>query len=147
MLSCTLILTHLFYHLLSLLLKKNFIAPFYGWSSTTSRLEPLRGGSLLFTTKSPEIPGSTQYLGLLVFSGHVEISLFFFENFKGCGLDSDVGNGCDVCSSLRVCVVVVIRDWGVTIFLGLRWFSLNIFVPIFSSSAILGTARVMCEGF
>ena len=31
------------------LLKKNFImAPFHGWGSTASRLEPLRGGSLLF---------------------------------------------------------------------------------------------------
>ena len=29
----------------------NFMAPFYGWASTASRLEPLRGGSLLFTTK------------------------------------------------------------------------------------------------
>ena len=38
--------------------KKNFMAPFYGWGSTASRLEPLRGGSLLFTTKSPEIPGT-----------------------------------------------------------------------------------------
>ena len=35
--------------------KTNFIAPFYGWGSTASRLEPLRGGSLLFTTKFPEI--------------------------------------------------------------------------------------------
>ena len=26
------------------------MAPFYGWGSTASRLEPLRGGSLLFTT-------------------------------------------------------------------------------------------------
>ena len=26
--------------------------------STASRLEPLRGGSLLFTTKFPEIPGT-----------------------------------------------------------------------------------------
>ena len=26
------------------LIKKNFIAPFYGWGSTASRLEPLRGG-------------------------------------------------------------------------------------------------------
>ena len=34
------------------------MAPFYGWGSTVSRLEPLRGGSLLFTTKSPEIPGT-----------------------------------------------------------------------------------------
>ena len=28
------------------------MAPFYGWGSTASRLEPL------FTTKSPEIPGT-----------------------------------------------------------------------------------------
>ena len=34
--------------------KKNFMAPFYGWGSTASRLEPLRRGSLLFTTKFPE---------------------------------------------------------------------------------------------
>ena len=32
------------------------MAPFYGWGSTASRLQPLRGGSLLFTTKFPEIP-------------------------------------------------------------------------------------------
>ena len=38
--------------------KKNFMAPFYRWSSTASRLEPLRGGSLLFTTKFPDIPGT-----------------------------------------------------------------------------------------
>ena len=34
------------------------MAPFYGWGSTTSRLEPLRGGSLLFTNKFPGIPGA-----------------------------------------------------------------------------------------
>ena len=39
-------------------IKKNFMAPFYGWGSATSRLEPLRGDSLLFITKSPEIPGT-----------------------------------------------------------------------------------------
>ena len=39
-------------------LLKNFMAPFYGWGSTASRLEPLRGGSLLFTTKFPEVPGT-----------------------------------------------------------------------------------------
>ena len=34
-------------------LKKNkFMAPFYGWGSTASGLEPLQGGSLLFTTLS-----------------------------------------------------------------------------------------------
>ena len=37
---------------------KNFMAPFYGWGSTASRLEPLQGGSLLFTTKFPEISGT-----------------------------------------------------------------------------------------
>ena len=39
-------------------IKKNFMAPFYGWGSTASRLEPLRGGSLLFTTKFQEISGT-----------------------------------------------------------------------------------------
>ena len=34
------------------------MAPFYGWGSTTPRLEPLRGGTLLFTTKFSEIPGT-----------------------------------------------------------------------------------------
>ena len=38
--------------------KTNFMAPFYGWGSTASRLQPLWGGSLLFTTKFPEIPGT-----------------------------------------------------------------------------------------
>ena len=33
------------------------MVPFYGWGSTASRLEPLWGGSLLFTTQFPEIPG------------------------------------------------------------------------------------------
>ena len=33
------------------------MAPSYGWGSTASRLEPLRGGNLLFTFKFPEIPG------------------------------------------------------------------------------------------
>ena len=36
----------------------NFMAPFYGRGSTAPRLEPLRGGSLLFTTKFPEVPGT-----------------------------------------------------------------------------------------
>ena len=35
--------------------KKNFMAPFYGLGSTASRLEPLRGDTLLFTTKFPEV--------------------------------------------------------------------------------------------
>ena len=32
--------------------------PFFGWGSTASRLQPLPGGSLLFTTKFTEIPGT-----------------------------------------------------------------------------------------
>ena len=39
------------------------MAPFYEWGSTASRLEPLRGGSLLFITTFPEIPG-THFLNL-----------------------------------------------------------------------------------
>ena len=38
--------------------KKNFMAPYYGWGSTASRLVTLGGGSLLFTTKFPDIPGT-----------------------------------------------------------------------------------------
>ena len=34
------------------------MAPFYGWGSMASKLEPIGGGSLLFTTKFPEIPGT-----------------------------------------------------------------------------------------
>ena len=34
------------------------MAPFYGWGSTASSVEPLWGGSLLFATKFPEIVGA-----------------------------------------------------------------------------------------
>ena len=34
------------------------MAPFYGLGSTASRLVPLKGGSLLYTTKFPVIPGA-----------------------------------------------------------------------------------------
>ena len=39
------------------------MAPFYGWGSTVSRLQPLRGGSLLFTIQFPELSG-TQFIDL-----------------------------------------------------------------------------------
>ena len=39
------------------------MATFYGWGSTASRLEPIRGDSLLFTTKFPEIP-STHFIDM-----------------------------------------------------------------------------------
>ena len=51
--------------------KKNFMAPFYGWGSTASRLVPLPGGSFLFTTKFPDIPGTL----LTAFSVVILVSL------------------------------------------------------------------------
>ena len=44
------------------------MAPFYRWVSTALRLEPLRGGSVLFTTKFPEIPG-THFIDLGMMKG------------------------------------------------------------------------------
>ena len=38
--------------------KSSFKKAFHEWGLTGSRLEPLQGGSLLFTTKFPEIPGT-----------------------------------------------------------------------------------------
>ena len=43
--------------------KTKFMAPFYGWGSSASRLEPLRGSGVLFTTKFPEISG-THFINL-----------------------------------------------------------------------------------
>ena len=34
------------------------MVPFYEWRSTASRLQPLRGGSLLFTNKFPQFRGT-----------------------------------------------------------------------------------------
>ena len=48
------------------------MAPFYGWGSAASRLEPLRGGSLLFTTKFPEVPG-THFIDLGRMKGLVNL--------------------------------------------------------------------------
>ena len=46
------------FELVSTLKNSNFKAPFYGWGSTASRLQPLAGGSLPFTIQFPEIPGT-----------------------------------------------------------------------------------------
>ena len=43
--------------------KTNFMVPFHGWGSTASRLEPLRGSSLLVTTTFVEISG-THFINL-----------------------------------------------------------------------------------
>ena len=40
--------------------KQNFMAPFYGWGSTASRVELIQGGSLLFRTEFPETGKSSR---------------------------------------------------------------------------------------
>ena len=55
------------------------MAPFCGWGSTASRLEPLRGGSLLFTTKFPDIPG-THFIDL----GRMKGMICLFDFCKIC---------------------------------------------------------------
>ena len=47
--------------------------PFYGWGSTVSRLESLWGGSLLYNTKFPEIPG-THFIKLGSMKGWVDLA-------------------------------------------------------------------------
>ena len=49
------------------------MAPFYGWGSTASRLEPFWGGSLLYNTKFPEIPG-THFINLGKMKGWVDLA-------------------------------------------------------------------------
>ena len=44
-------------------LKKNFMAPSHEWGSIASRPQPLRGGSLLYTTKFSKLPG-THFINL-----------------------------------------------------------------------------------
>ena len=48
------------------------MAPFYEWGSTASRLVPLWGGSLLFTTKFPDISG-THFIDLGRMKGWVDL--------------------------------------------------------------------------
>ena len=53
-------------------LKKTFMAPFHGWVSTASRVESLRGDSLLLTIKFPKIPG-THFIDLGRMKGWVDL--------------------------------------------------------------------------
>ena len=48
------------------------MALFYGWGSAASRLVPLRGGSLHFTTKFPDIP-DTHFIDLGMMKGWVDL--------------------------------------------------------------------------
>ena len=54
------------------------MATFYGWGSTASRLQPLRGGSLLFTVQFPEILG-THFIDLGRMKGWADLGLQFFD--------------------------------------------------------------------
>ena len=51
-----------------LMMKKTLWPRFMDGGSTASRLDPLQGGSLLFTTKFPEIPG-THFMDLVNMKG------------------------------------------------------------------------------
>ena len=53
-------------------LKKKIMVHFYGWVLTASKLEALRGDSLLFTTKFPEITG-THFIALVKINGRVDL--------------------------------------------------------------------------
>ena len=59
------------------------MAPFYGWASTASRLETLRGGSLPFTFKFPEIPG-THFTVKSIYNDHLgdEISVVVIDGWS-----------------------------------------------------------------
>ena len=63
------------------------MAPFYGWGSTGSRLDPLLGGGLLFTTRFPEIPGS-YFIGLRRMKGCVDLGATQFFSTR----DPWIGN-------------------------------------------------------
>ena len=52
-------------------MKKLFV-PFHGWGSFASRIEPLRGDSLLFITKFLGIPGN-HFTGLGKVKGRVDL--------------------------------------------------------------------------
>ena len=54
------------------------MAPFYGWGSTASRLQPLRGGSLLFTIQFPEIHG-TRFIDLARMKGCVDLGVMIVK--------------------------------------------------------------------
>ena len=56
------------FHIRNVLKKNNFMAPFCGWGSTASRLQSLRGGSLLFTIQFPEITFKLANFGKIFFN-------------------------------------------------------------------------------
>ena len=60
------------------------MAPFYGWGSTASRLQPLPGSSLLFTIQFPGVSG-THFIDLKRMKGWVNLGAlrhrFFLTNF------------------------------------------------------------------
>ena len=69
------------------------MAPFYGWGSTALRLEPLWGGSLIFTTKFPEISG-THFIYLRRMKGWVEWGTFCKEVVRIGGSGGNRNHSC-----------------------------------------------------
>ena len=64
------------------------MAPFFGLSSTASRLEPLQGGSLLFTTNFPDFPVSSSYkVGVEVVG---EQTLFYEGMYQKFGIPQSI---------------------------------------------------------
>ena len=66
------------------ILQKNFklYGPFfYGWGSTASRLQPHRGGSLLFTIQFPEFPGTR-----IIYSSNTRLRTLSFPGYSYCRL-------------------------------------------------------------
>ena len=58
------------------------MAPFYGWGSTASRLQPLRGGSLLFSIQFPEIPNKNITTNIFRIQAYESIMCgYFFIGF------------------------------------------------------------------
>ena len=79
--------------------KKNFMATFYGWSSTASRLQ------LLLTTRFPEIPG-TRFVNLGRMKGWVDLG----ATQRFWTLDPWIGNRAPWplghCSINKVCIFI-----------------------------------------
>ena len=60
------------------------MAPFYGWGSSASRLEPLQGLSLLFTTKNLPLKIYLYFQMLVYQEGFGDMSLNSAGSIQGC---------------------------------------------------------------
>ena len=63
------------------------MAPFYGWGSTASRLEPLRGGSLLENRKE-DVFVAYHSIFISIIPSKQSLLIHDFFSFKKCYLDT-----------------------------------------------------------